>query len=160
MGHHTRKFLPLLSALLDGELGEDERRRVESHIEGCEECKEILIDFRRLREIGAAARPYPVNPYYLTRLKATLRGGVRDAWEASEIEAKLFGPMLAVLVVAIILLFSVTEGERAFSTDDYLFGGRKTLVEQQLLSRQGKVSQDEILLLTVSTPYGEEQSGR
>jgi hypothetical protein len=155
-----RKYHVLISALVDGELGDDLRREVDEHLGKCADCERALRDFRLLKEVGAGINPFPVNPFYLTRLRATLDKPLAISWGASEIEAKLFAPLLTILVLALILLFTITERRQVASTDDYLIGGRRTLVEQQLLSRPGKVSNDEVLLLTVSTQRREEPYGR
>lgn len=156
-----KKFLPLLSAFVDRELKDDVRHQVEEHLEACEECSGVLENFRRLKSAGSTAKPFPINPHYLTRIRAALGEGRAVDWDASVIEAKLLGPLLAILVVAVILLFSVVEKERVASSDDYLyFGGQRTVIEQQLLSRLGPLSKDEVLLLTISTHGGEESNGR
>ena len=160
MGLHQKRMFPLISAFVDGELREDDRRRLEEHIGSCEDCRKTLEDFRLFKDMGLRAKPFPITPYYLTRIRAAIEKGPAAPWGALEIEAKLFAPLLTILVLALIILFSVTESEKVFTSDEYLFGGRKTLVEQQLLSRPGKVSNEEVLLLTVSTQKGEEPNGR
>jgi hypothetical protein len=155
-----RKYRVLMSAHIDGELREDLRHELEEHLSECADCVTALRDFRLMKEVGASGKPFPVKPFYLTRLRAMLDKPPAISWGALEIEAKLFAPLLTVLVLALIFLFTITEKRQVVSTEDYLIGGRRTLVEQQLLSRSGKVSKDEVLLLTVSTQRGEELYGR
>jgi hypothetical protein len=155
-----RKYQVLISALVDGELKDEERQELEDHVGECAKCGGMLRDFRLLREAGTGAKTFPVNPFYLTRLRAALDKAPAISWGASEIEAKLFGPLFAILLLALIFLFTMTERRGAVTPEEYLFGGRRTLVEQQLLSRPGQVSKDEVLLLTVSTQRREELYGR
>jgi hypothetical protein len=150
----------LISALVDGELSGDARHELEEHLSECADCARTLRDFHLLEEMGAGGKPFPVDPFYLTRLRAMLGGPPAVSWGASEIEAKLFGPLLALLVLTLIFLFSIAEKPKIASSEDYLIGGRRTLVEQQLLSHPGRVSQDEVLLLTVSSQREEEPSER
>ncbi|MGA9364435.1 MAG: zf-HC2 domain-containing protein [Bacteroidota bacterium] len=155
-----RKHQVLISALVDGELEDDERQELEEHVSVCAECERLLSDFRLLKEVGTGAKPFPGNPFYLTRLRAALGRATAIPWGASEIEAKLFGPLFTILLLGLILLLTMTERRGAIAPEEYLFGGRRTLVEQQLLSRSGQVSKDEVLLLTVSTQRREELYGR
>jgi hypothetical protein len=155
-----RKYKILISAVVDGELSGDARQELEEHLSDCAECARTLKDFRLLEEMRGSAKAYRVDPFYLTRLRAVLDKPAAVSWGASEIEAKLFTPLLAVLVLALIFLFSIAEKPKVISSEDYLIGGRRTLVEQQLLSHPGGVSQDEVLLLTVSSQGGEESSER
>ncbi len=157
---HQRKFFPLISLFVDGELKESARQRLEEHIESCDECKQALQDFRRLREIGSHSKGFSVNPYYLTRVRAAIDRKPAPAPDASVIEARLLIPVLGVLVTVLVILFSISEPEKPLASDDYLFEGRKTLLEQQFLSRERAFSKDEVLLLSVSTHRGEEPNGR
>jgi hypothetical protein len=155
-----KKYQVMISALVDEELRDEERKELEEHLSACVECRRALQDFRLLKEAAPGAKPFPVSPFYLTRLRAALKNAAAVSWGASEIEAKLFAPLVAILVLALIFLFTITERRTGFGTEEYLFGGRRTLVEQQLLSRPGKVSTEEVLLLAVSAQRGEEQYGR
>jgi hypothetical protein len=153
-------YRAMISALIDGELSDDSRRKLESHLRACPACEQTLKDFRCLKEMGSTAKPFPASPFYLTRIKAALDRSSATPWGVSEIEAKLFGPLLAILVLAIILLFSVTERESPATPDEYFFGGQKTVVEQQLLLRSEKMSKEEVLMLTSLSQAGEERSRR
>jgi hypothetical protein len=155
-----RKYQVWISALVDGELRDSKRQKLEEHVNACAECERMLSDFRLLKGVGTSAEPFAVNPFYLARLRAALDKAPAISSGASEIEAKLFAPLFTILVLGLILLFTITERRGVGAGDDYLFGGRRTLVEQQLLSRHGQISKDEVLLLTVSTQRGEELYGR
>jgi hypothetical protein len=155
-----RKYQALISALVDGELKDEARRELEKHVGECRKCEGMLRDFRLLKVASASAKPHPINPFYLTRLREALGKAPTIPWGASEIEAKLFGPLFAILLLALVFLVTMTEKRGAAASEEYLFGGRRTLVEQQLLLRPGQVSKDEVLLLTVSTQRREESYGR
>lgn len=155
-----RKYQILISALVDGELSGNERYELEEHLSRCADCARLLRDFRLTEEMGVSGKPFLVNPFYLTRLRAVLDKTLAVSWGASEIEAKLFAPLLVLLVLTLVFLFSIAEKPKVTSSEDYLIGGRRTLVEQQLLSHPGRVSQDEVLLLTISSQREEEPSER
>jgi hypothetical protein len=63
---------PDLSAYLDGELGPDERTRVEAHLAGCDRCS------RRLAELRATASLMAALPY--TRAPRSLVPAVAQRW--------------------------------------------------------------------------------
>jgi anti-sigma factor RsiW len=60
-----------LSALLDGELGALEERRVRDHIATCRECRAAFLGLQKIstaiREIEAAAEPAP-SPEFIDRV--------------------------------------------------------------------------------------------
>ena len=52
-------FEELISASLNGDLTEDERRRLDAHLDGCDQCRQTLAAFsdqRRMRGRAAARR--------------------------------------------------------------------------------------------------------
>jgi len=48
----------LIGELLEGTLGEDDRRELEKHLESCDDCRELLADFQKIQK-EAAALPKP-----------------------------------------------------------------------------------------------------
>lgn len=55
-------ILPELSAYIDGELSEEDARRIESHLEKCEKCRELVTELSSLSEdIAASFVPYPAD---------------------------------------------------------------------------------------------------
>lgn len=161
MALHHKKYLSRISAFVDGELDEEARDLLKEHLKSCRDCETALEDFRRLKELASRASHFRINPYFLTRIKATLEQPPVLVKDASELVARLFIPLLTLLVLAVILLFSSSGIERGLTADDYLyFRGQKTPIEQQLLSREDPFSKEEVLLLSVSNRSGEEPNGR
>jgi predicted anti-sigma-YlaC factor YlaD len=161
MNSHSRKFAPLISALVDDELEEGRRRQLEEHMSACAECKGLYDDFLEMREMSRGVARYSTSPHYLTRLRAELDRSASFVRGASAVEAMLFGPLLAILVIALIFLIGVVEKEKTTTTDEYLyFGGRQTLVEYQILSHRKPLSKEDVLMLTVVGQRGEEASER
>ncbi len=65
-----------LTEYLDGELSEDQRRRVERHLQGCEGCRAALDQFQtviRLTGRLTAADVIRIDALVRDRLMATLR---------------------------------------------------------------------------------------
>ena len=161
MASHEKKFFPKLSALLDGELEASTRAELVEHLKICDQCRETLDDFRTLRRYGSGLEPFPANPFFQTRIRAKLKDAKTRIQDPTGVEAKLFVPLFITLVITLIFLFSFNVSESNGATDDYLyFSGRSTLAEQQLLSHRGPISNDDVLLLSVTTSGGEESNGR
>ncbi len=51
MSKDHKEIKTLIAAYLDGELEEEEKKRVEAHLPGCEECREEYEDLNRLEEV-------------------------------------------------------------------------------------------------------------
>jgi anti-sigma factor RsiW len=70
------EFVSLVTAYLDGELDQQQRRRIDEHLQGCQGCQAALTQFQTV--IGLAGRltaadVADVDPLIRDRLTATLR---------------------------------------------------------------------------------------
>jgi anti-sigma factor RsiW len=70
------EFVSLVTAYLDGELDQQQRRRIDQHLQGCQGCQAALDQFQTV--IGLAGRltaadVADVDPLIRDRLTATLR---------------------------------------------------------------------------------------
>lgn len=62
----------LASDYLEGQLTEGRRAEVESHLEGCAACREVVADVRRALELFHAAEDMEPSPWLITKiLRAT-----------------------------------------------------------------------------------------
>lgn len=52
-----QKIKELISAYIDGELGEEEKKQLEEHLSGCEECRNELEEMRNLEEVLNKMKP-------------------------------------------------------------------------------------------------------
>ncbi len=77
-----------LSAYLDGELSEDERREVAAHLEGCEECRRELAVLTRLDAVlGRLEAEAP--PRLAERVLERLQPRRRYWWQSLALAASL-----------------------------------------------------------------------
>jgi anti-sigma factor RsiW len=70
------EFVGLVTAYLDGEVNEGQRRRIDEHLEGCQGCQAALAQFRTVIRLAGrltAADIADVDPLIRDRLTATLR---------------------------------------------------------------------------------------
>jgi anti-sigma factor RsiW len=92
-----------LVAYRRGELGPDDRRRVERHLSGCPPCRETLAAHDRLLEALAAARE-PAPPVDWARYRAAVRARVtrrRAGW--SGLAPLTLSAAVAAAAVALVL---------------------------------------------------------
>jgi anti-sigma factor RsiW len=70
------EIVDILTAYLDGEVSEDQRRRIDHHLEGCQGCRAALHQFQTVIRVAGrltAADVADVDPLIRDRLAATLR---------------------------------------------------------------------------------------
>lgn len=71
-----------LSAFLDGELKEDEYRRIASHLESCDSCSHDCEELRRLRELLSHLGTVQSPPYLWERVERKISSQERtNLWE-------------------------------------------------------------------------------
>jgi anti-sigma factor RsiW len=66
----------LVTAYLDGEVNQGQRRRIDEHLEGCQGCQAALAQFQTIIGLAgrlAAAYIADVDPLIRDRLTATLQ---------------------------------------------------------------------------------------
>ena len=65
-----------MTAYLDGEVDEDQRRRIDQHLDGCQGCRAALYQFRTVIRLAGrltAADVASIDPLIRDRLLTTLR---------------------------------------------------------------------------------------
>ena len=70
------EFVEVVTAYLDGALGEEHERRIDSHLAGCPGCRAALDQFRTTINLSGrltTADVASVEPLLRDRLEATLR---------------------------------------------------------------------------------------
>jgi len=80
------KIGKLIGALVDGELDPGVARRVEEHLDGCEQCRTVLGRTRRLKALGAPSPP-PIDEARWSGIWEGVRRQARGARGASGVEA-------------------------------------------------------------------------
>ena len=70
------EFVGLVTAYLDGQVDQDQRRRIDKHLQGCRGCQAALDQFQTVIRLAGrltAADVADVDPLIRDRLTATLR---------------------------------------------------------------------------------------
>jgi anti-sigma factor RsiW len=88
------EFESRLSAYYDGELSPAERLSVESHLNGCGDCREALASMRETSALFAASPPAGLSQIARHRLHQNIdrhleRGLVRLSWALSGVAASI-----------------------------------------------------------------------
>lgn len=63
----------LISSYIDGELNEDKRSLLESHLNGCRECAREFEELQKIHMLLASAEPFDVPHGFSTRVLANIR---------------------------------------------------------------------------------------
>jgi hypothetical protein len=101
--------LESLSALLDGELADAERRGVESHVAGCPSCARHLRDLTAVDAMARGLPPVAVPDGYLEALPARVRARIRA--ERSPVRrAAWVWPLAAGFALAVLTPLVLREG--------------------------------------------------
>ncbi len=56
-----KKYYKLISAFIDDEITEKENRKLQKHLEVCDECREYLQDLRKLQNFSAPKKREPID---------------------------------------------------------------------------------------------------
>ena len=69
----------MLGGYLDGELTQQDRQRVEVHVETCERCRKTLAELEEIREgVGRLQHPEPTAEQWSTMMRITVTKTSRD----------------------------------------------------------------------------------
>ncbi len=100
-----REAEELLSALLDGELPEDQRRAVEAHLAECEVCRRNLESLRRTMDLVSGLPPRPAPSHFAEAVRRNLRRtSRRRRWNAARrLEEKVPYETMAILMLLVLL---------------------------------------------------------
>jgi anti-sigma factor RsiW len=70
------QFVSMVTAYLDGQVDEEQRRRIDQHLQGCRGCRAALNQFQTVIRLAGrltAADVADLDPLIRDRLTATLR---------------------------------------------------------------------------------------
>lgn len=102
--------LEALSALLDGELPEPQRREVEAHLADCAACARHLEELKALDTLARGMPPVAVPDGYLEALPGRVRARIRADRPASTARAPWVWPLAAGLALAVLAPLVLRDG--------------------------------------------------
>jgi anti-sigma factor RsiW len=89
-----------ISAYLDGEIPEEERKTISEHLERCEDCRTEFAGLSRLMDALNTYEGIEVPSYFVVRLKAHVREHARQVTLPLRIRSMVFSAATALAVVA------------------------------------------------------------
>jgi len=63
------KIRKRLSAFMDGEVSEEEKRQISIHLEFCDRCQQELVELTQVADTLSLIEKAQVSPYFMARLK-------------------------------------------------------------------------------------------
>jgi hypothetical protein len=105
------EFQPALSELVDGTLSRESKARLESHLDGCADCRALLADIRRIR-LSARALPKMAPPDSIwQKVRADFEAQTRRPRPASALRlVPRRRSVLAGLAAAAVLVIAASAG--------------------------------------------------
>lgn len=97
---HCDQMLPLLSAFYDGELPEEKRDIVSTHLKECSRCRETLNSFQAMSTLAAQLSP-PDSPDQWPELRTSLVARQETRWTAKRWHQSAGLRAAAILLLAI-----------------------------------------------------------
>ena len=139
---------PGLAAYATGDLGADERARIERHLVDCAECRQTAADFRALLDELAATTPVPPDVGW-ARYRAELRGRLASrrarSWRARWLRPLPAAAVAAVAAALVIIVYAAIPGGRSADLAGMEYdglAGRLPLIDQYEVVEQLDLLED------------------
>jgi anti-sigma factor RsiW len=150
MNHQETYFA--LSAFIDNELGEIERRAVADHLESCAECRARVDQLwtlkRNIHSAGNVELPYA----FANALTRSIhhREELTVSWLGIEHSARNLVVGLAAVVMLLFGLTSFKQSEESSTTEHISTVLLGDSAASQILNKGGAVSRDDVMLAALS----------
>jgi anti-sigma factor RsiW len=98
-----------LTAFLDGEVSEEEKRQISIHLEFCDRCRQELVELTQVADALSLIETAQVSPYFTARLKQRIadeKPRRHIYWSLREIIRRAVIPVTA----AVLVIFSFVLG--------------------------------------------------
>ena len=92
----TQKFI---SPYIDGELSEGTKRKLESHIKGCEKCRTEMEEMRKLHQVFVNAEKFAAPYGFHTRVMANVNTAKTGKLPGISIPARLAETVMVLLLI-------------------------------------------------------------
>ncbi|OGS04782.1 MAG: hypothetical protein A3G41_04015 [Elusimicrobia bacterium RIFCSPLOWO2_12_FULL_59_9] len=148
---HHDEFEEALYALFDGELGPEDRRRVESHLAGCPGCRRAHARWDQISKALFKLPPPRASENFVERFMQRLD----EPAEVFRFPLPLPRPRWLVPAIgfaAAVLFLSVYKNEAAVSTEDLLLANGKAGVASEWTLLAKASDKDEVLNFVLEEP--------
>lgn len=132
-----------LSAFLDGEVPEDEKQLISSHLESCDHCRQELADLSQVSDVLNLIEEIQVSPYFMVRLRQKL--AVQQAKSLSRLSFMAWVKRALFPTVATVLVFvSFLLGSHAGKAIYHQAKGDITTANTEITNMLGVTALDEL----------------
>jgi len=140
-----------ISAYIDGELSEKERRDLEAHLATCPRCAEELRSLQRLKTLMGKKEPMKAGAFFWTRLAAALEDQQRAemTWRGLASLTKRFVIGLTAALGLAIAISLLTRPKPEVNLQNYLLDSNIRTSERILLLQEEPPSSEDVLLVLV-----------
>jgi predicted anti-sigma-YlaC factor YlaD len=142
----------LVSSFLDGEIKEDDKAKVQMHIEACSECRRFTEQAQQMREhicaLGEAKLPYAFSARVAQVVEK--RDKQMEEWLGVEPLARNTVFAIAVVVLMMFIFTSFQNGVSSLSADQLLSGIISDSTGTQVLLQQDELSKNDLLYAVVT----------
>lgn len=149
MDHRTVQSL--LSAYIDKELQEGERREVEMHLKGCDACRKEEHLLRRISSGVVSAAEYRLPSDFTARVVRSFRQEEERLVSSKAVEQLSRRLVLgfSVAVITFVTIGSLIQPAPPIVMETYLAGEPADSLAARTLMTDGQLSKDELLLSAV-----------
>jgi anti-sigma factor RsiW len=137
---------PELAAYASGDVGADERARIDAHLVDCAACRATVADFRGLLDELAATSPAMPDvawPRYRAEVRARLAAR-RPSWRGRWLRPLPAAAAAAVAAAAVVIVYAVLPGSRPdlVAIEDAGLAGRLPLIDHYQVVEQLDLLED------------------
>ncbi|MDE2040101.1 MAG: zf-HC2 domain-containing protein [Elusimicrobia bacterium] len=147
---------PWLSSLLDGELPDAERSRIENHLRRCPDCARELLELRRVKALlsGAARRPLPAELIAAIEARVERRPSFFAALRRLAAAPLVWAPAAALTMAALLMTFWMRSLDR--TPDEYVPLGPLLAAHSRYVA-ESLIPEDNLVAESYSAPDASDQ---
>lgn len=137
----------LLSAYVDAEASDDEKRLVEGHLQNCSDCRtrigQLVTLKRNVRSVGNVDLPYAFASTLAHSIDHDEK--ITGSWIGIEHYAQRFAIGLALLVLLLVGVTTYWQHDDPVIVERYVVGLSSDSAGSQIFTKQGNLTKDDVM---------------